>query len=599
MTMLRHAQRFLRTPLPAAALALLPLAMPAAAQEAAPAAPAPAATAPSDSAMVNLVRALVAQKAITEAQGNALIAQAEAEAAAARAAREAAPAGIAAAPPGTIRVPYVPDTVRTQIKEELKREVLAEAKAERWAAPDAAAPEWTQRITIGGDLRVRYYGEYYSNQNSNQIIDFEQINLQGPYDVFNNPVLPFLNSRQNRNTADFRLRLNIGAKITDRLAVDLQLATGDDRSPISVSDSLGGGLRPRNFWVQRAAIIAKPTDWSRVWAGRFTNPFTSAALTTERVTLLFDNDLAFDGIAAEANIGKALGQDFNATVRGGLFPIDLGGRNYPSTSQDKIAYPAKYFYSGQLELEHKFGGVDVQASIAYHDFKNIQGQLSEPCLVYLGAVECSTDGFRPNFQRKGNTLSPLRRIAVDPTLPSGQVQPQPQFFAPTFGFRVLHLSAEANVPVWDKTFVKVTGQYINNLAFKRSDICRNGIAGQPFNNGGDGGDGNICSATNATPFVGGNQGYQIGLALGTAKIKTRGDWSLNLGYRYLESDAILDSLTDSDFHLGGTNNKGFIVGAEVGIAKNLVVGGRWLSANEIAGEPYAIDVLQIEMVASF
>ncbi len=591
--MLRSTQRFLKNPLPTAALAMLALAVPAHGQEAAPAA---AATTPSDSAMVNLVRALVAQKLISAEQGQALIAQAEAEAAQARA---APPQGLASAPQGTIRVPYVPETVRNQIKEELKREVLAEAKAQNWASPDAAAPDWTRRITIGGDMRVRYFGEFYSNQNSNQIVDFEQINLQGPFDVFNSPVLPFLNSRQNRNTADIRLRLNIGAQITDRLGVELQLATGDDRSPISISDSLGGGLRPRNFWVQRAAILAKPTDWSRVWVGRFANPFTSTALTTERVALMFDNDLAFDGVAGEANIGKALNQDFNATLRGGLFPIDFGGRNFPSTDQNKRAFPARYLISGQLELEHKFGEIDALASVAYHSFKGVQGQLSEPCLVYLGAVECSTDGFRPNFIRKGNTLSPLRRIAVDPTLPAGQVQPQPQFFAPTFGFEVLHLSGEVTFPVFGRAGVRISGQYVNNLAFRRADTCSNGVAGQPFNNGGSDGDGNICSTSNPTSFIGGNQGYQVGIQLGTPKIKTRGDWSVNLGYRYLESDAVLDSVTDSDFHLGGTNSKGFIVGADIGVAKNLVVGARFLSGNEIAGDPFAIDVVQIEMVASF
>lgn len=606
------APKFLRTTLPAAALLLLPLAAPVQAQTA------PAAATPSDTAMVNLVRALVAQKLITSEQGDALIRQAEAEAAQARSAREAPPAqGLAQAPAGTIRVPYIPDSVRAQIKEELKNEVLADAKAQRWAAPDAAAPEWTQRITIGGDLRARFYGEYYSARNNPipnlpllpnggtdpaglGIIDWEAFNANGPTDVAG-AVLPILNTRINRNTADFRLRLNIGARITDRLAVDLQLATGDDRSPISVAETFGGGLRPRNFWLQRAAIIGKPTDWSRVWVGRFANPFTATALTTERVALLFDNDLSFDGLAAEANVAKAFDKEFNLTVRGGLFPIDLGGRSYPSTAVNKFSYPAKYLISGQIEFEEKFGKVDVQASAAYHDFRNVQGQFSEPCFLYQGQTECSTDGYRPFFLRKGNTLSPLRNIALDPN--ETGVQPQPQFVAPTFGFQVLHLTGEVAFPLVGKLNARVNGQYVNNLAFRRRDICRNGINGAPYNNGGvladgSGGDG-LCAAANTTPFIGGNEGYQVNLQLGSQRVKTKGDWSVNFGYRYLESDAVLDSLTDSDFHLGGTNSKGFIVGADAGIAKNLVVGARWLSANEIAGEAFSIDVLQIELVASF
>ena len=95
------------------------------AQEAAvPAAPA---AAPSESAMVNLVRALIKQKALRPDVGAALIQQAEAEAALARDAAAAAAAKLAAAAPprdlpaapaGTIRVPYIPESVRAQIKDE-------------------------------------------------------------------------------------------------------------------------------------------------------------------------------------------------------------------------------------------------------------------------------------------------------------------------------------------------------------------------------------------------------------------------------------------------------------------------------------------------
>jgi len=566
------------------------------------AAPALAQSAPSDNAMVNLVRLLVEKGVLTADKGEKLIAQAKAEAAQASAAAPAPAPGTAvaaAAPSGTIRVPYVPETVRAQIKQELKTEVLAQAKSEGWAAPGDAAPDWVRRITIGGDLRVRSFSEFYSRNNSDQIIDFARINEVGPFDVFNSPVLPFVNSRQNRSTADFRLRLNIGAKITDRLAVDLQLATGDDRSPISTSETLGGGLRPRNFWVQKAAIIARPTDWSRVWAGRFANPFTAQSLTSEKVQLLFDNDISFDGLAAEINAGKAFEQDFNLTFRGGVFPIEFGSRNNPDFNQTKAKFPTKYLLSGQVEAEHKFGEVDVQLSAAYHSFQNIQGQLSAPCFLYLGAAECSTDGNRPFFQRFGNTVAPLRNIAVDPTLPVGQVQPQPQVFAPTFKFDVLHLTAEATVPVNDRIIVRANGQFIRNLGFKRRDICRNGIAGQPFNNGGTDGDGNICSATNPTRFVGGNTGYQISAQIGSPKVKNWGDWSVTGGYRYIESDAALDSLTDSDFHLGGTNAKGFYIEAGAGLAKNTVFNARYLSANQISGDPFAIDVLQIEVVVSF
>src|SRR3546814_7581619 len=44
--------------------------------------------------------------------------------------------------------------------------------------------------------------------------------------------------------------------------------------------------------------------------------------------------------------------------------------------------------------------------------------------------------------------------------------------------------------------------------------------------------------------------------------------------------------TDSDFHLGGANAKGFILGGALGLGKNTAVGLRWLSADAVSGAPY-------------
>ena len=77
------------------------------------------------------------------------------------------------------------------------------------------------------------------------------------------------------------------------------------------------------------------------------------------------------------------------------------------------------------------------------------------------------------------------------------------------------------------------------------------------------------------------------------------DWQLSLAYRYLEADATVDAFTDSDFHLGGTNNKGFILGAQYGLGKNTWLSARWMSSNEISGLPLAVDVLQLYFNAKF
>ena len=89
---------------------------------------------PSQSAMVNLIHLLVKQKVINQASADALLKEAEQEAAQAKAAKASAPGAavpvpipaerpeLPAAAPGVVRVPYVPQIVRNQIRDEVKAE---------------------------------------------------------------------------------------------------------------------------------------------------------------------------------------------------------------------------------------------------------------------------------------------------------------------------------------------------------------------------------------------------------------------------------------------------------------------------------------------
>jgi hypothetical protein len=94
-------------------------------------------------------------------------------------------------------------------------------------------------------------------------------------------------------------------------------------------------------------------------------------------------------------------------------------------------------------------------------------------------------------------------------------------------------------------------------------------------------------------------GYQFKLTLGYPRISLRHEWQAFVGYRYLEADAVLDAFTDSDFHLGGTNHKGFMIGGSYGLDKNTWLSARWMSSDEISGLPLSIDVLQLDLNAKF
>lgn len=549
--------------------------------------------APSESAMVNLVRMLVAQGVLKKEAGDALMAQAEAEAARARGAAapvSTAQAALPDAAPGTIRVPYIPETVRNQIRDEIRTEVLAQAKAEGWASADQAAPDWTRRISLFGDIRVRSQSAFYSDTNSQLIFDFARINAQGPTDL-TAVSIPFLNTREDRvNRTRLRGRLGVKAVIGEGVNAVFAIATGDDDSPVSTNVSLGGGLGKRDVWLDQAYLSLSYDDVISAKFGRSPNPFVSSEM-------LFDNDLRFDGVSARIDAGSFIGDGVTLALRGGAFPLDFGSPDFPNTNNVKQKAPTKYLFSGQFTAGAEVAdGIAISASAAYHSFKGVQGRFSEPCALFLGATECSTDPSRVFFPQKGNTLFGIRNIIADPTNPNAG---GPQLLGLTFDYDILDINGSVRVPVDGEVHASLAGNYVRNLAFKRSDICRFGAAGAPLNNGGAGGT-TPCAATDAQPFAGGPTGYQISASLGYDTIVKRGQWRAFAGYRYLESDAVLDSLTDSNFHLGGTNAKGYFVGGRFGLFDNVTIGGRWLSANQISGEePLAIDVLQIDLEAKF
>ncbi len=590
-------QRLHRVALAALLAAALTPAAPCLAQATA-AAPADA----SESAMVNLVRLLVKQGVITKANGDTLMQQAVSEAEAARARAATAAPQVAgteppAPPPGTIRVPYVPQSVRDQIRDEIKGEVMAQAKSEGWASPEQAAPDWTRRIALHGDVRFRSQSELYGKRNGTQFLDFSAFNSGAPFIIAGattNLALPYLNSTTDRDARlKLRARLGLTAQISPEIEAGITVASGDDNSPISTDQSLAGGLGKRDLWLDQAYISYNHGGYLKGSLGRFVNPF-------ESTELLFDPDLRFDGISGEVDAARLLGAGENVSfvVRGGAFPLTYASPNYPTDRGTKSRSADQYLFSGQVSATAKLndGGLTIGASAAYHHFKGVQGQLSEPCdpTSVTGVQECSTDYQRSIFLRKGNTLFPLRQIVSvtgDPNVL------QPQYFGLLFKYDVLDLIGRVKFPVMTDTVIDVTGDFVKNLAFHRSDVCRLSPIAVPINN--VSGAGNVCATTNPDKFLGGGTGYLGSVALRHGALPRQGSWEAVGGYRYLESDAVLDSLTDSDFHLGGTNAKGYFVGGKYAFTDGMTIGGRWLSANEISGAPFAIDVLQFDIGVEF
>ena len=550
------------------------------------------AAAPGDTSMVRLIRSLIQSGALNKDAGEALLAQAQTEAIAAQQAQRvasvapAATAGGMRVEPGDVRVPYISDTVRDQIRDEVKGQVMAQAQAEGWAAPNET-PEWTKRIRIEGDVRVRDESRFYSSNNTDSAIDWSAIN-QGPgFDVNPNTNLslpPLLNTRQNRvSLLRARARFGVYADISESTHAGIRIATGNDDSPVSTNQTLGGGLAKKNVWLDQGWLSYRPAEWVNLTAGRFGNPFVSS-------DLLFSNDLNFDGLAAQFD--KALpNRDVALFGTLGLVPLEYSSDNFPSRSQNKASSEKKWLLGAQIGASWKVNNDNrLRGALAYYDFRNVSGEVSQPCALYAGADGCSTDWARPAFMQKGNTLMLLRNIALNPLDPAGT--PQPQYVGLASKFQLLDLNFRWETKVAGSLGLRMDANYVRNLAYDENGMFTRANGGIVNNFGGSGG-------TNRADFKSGGNAYMFQATLGKPVTVARGDWNLLLGYKRIEPDSMPDGYNDSTFHLGGTNARGYYVGGSYAVDKNTWFTGRWTSTKEVYGPPLAIDILQVEINTRF
>jgi len=125
--------------------------------------------------------------------------------------------------------------------------------------------------------------------------------------------------------------------------------------------------------------------------------------------------------------------------------------------------------------------------------------------------------------------------------------------------------------------VSLTGDYVNNIGYNEQQVlARTGVS---------------------VPKRG--VGYLGELVVGTRQPLLAGSWQFAWGYRYLQRDAVVDAFADQDFHLGGTDAKGYVLRAEWWFRNRTSVALRYFSANAIDGPPLGIDVLFLDVNAGF
>lgn len=505
--------------------------------------------------VVNLLDALVQRGVMTKEQAEAMVTAAQDKAsqdAKARVDRDAQETD-------AVRVTYVPEVVRRQIgeqvsagiKDEVTQQVVNQARTEGWAVP-GALPEWIKAVRLYGDVRARAEGDLYASDNvTDRYLDFNVVNDRGGISRAAEAAL--LNTSEDRQRLVGRVRVGLAAELGNSFDLDLRLASGNIRSPVSTNQTLGnyGGRWAVN--VDRAALHWNPSNAGHdreidLRFGRFGNPFVT------NNELLWDTDLTFEGFAATYAL-DLFGADPMRMERGlfltlGAFPVQ----------EVELSSDDKWLYGAQLGGELAFGSASrLRLAAAYYQYDNVVG-------VRNAFASNVFDFTAPRFVQKGNTLFDIRNDQ-DPTT---------QLFALAGDYEIANANLSLDLG-FGATHVVLGAEYVKNLGWDARDVfARTGVLLEER-----------------------TQGYEASLTVGRPTLGAAGHWRAFMLYRYLERDAVLDAFADSDFHLGGTDAKGYQVGFDLGLSSGVWLRLRYLTANEIDLPPLGIDVWQLDLNGQF
>jgi hypothetical protein len=531
---------------------------------------------------MSLIEALVESGVMPREKADKLLREAEQKA---RARLAAAPPAAAPAPETgkdgkkVVRVPFVPESMKREIREQVKAEVLAQAREERWGTP-GALPEWLDRIQFEGDLRLRV-DSYALDRNNTAPGALNYLSADQNYtrgaDLTGANGAPFNNSVSNTNTVEdfsrLRLRARLGANATlsDMVSAGISIATGNTTGPTSTNQTLGQGFNKYTLVLDRAHITVHPLPWLTLSGGRMANPFVGT-------DLLWADDLGFEG--ATVKLSKHYSADTEGFITAGWFPL---------RADSPLQTGSRHLAALQAGVTWKSArGSELKVAAGVFQYSGISGERENE--TRYGAGASATDyGFKYEYpasmRQRGNTLF-WTNAASDPQ----NVGAAPTYWGLASEFREFNLNASLDIANFDPVRVVLTGDYVKNLGFDRNRIRQR---------------------TGAQLLDGRDTGYLGRILVGQTAMRQPGDWNVSLTYRWLGSDAVLDAFTNSDFGLGGTNNKGFIVGANYGIDKNAWLTLRWMSSSPIdslapktpggtaAPTRLSVDLLQVDLNTRF
>lgn len=448
------------------------------------------------------------------------------------------PANAAATPP-VVRVPYVPQTVRDELRDELKQEVLDKARSEKWGDP-GSLPSWMTRLSWYGDVRFRVEREDYAADNAAPLAIDQYYQL---------PSGTTLTTTDTRNRPRLRARLGMEAALDENFKANVMIetTTGDDAtaSPVSANSDQGRYGRPFSAGIDVAYLQWSPRADFKLTGGRLTNPYLSSDVTFLSSELIWWRDLAFDGLYASYEPGLA--RDWGAFVHAGAHPLQTNQRGPYN------AAPEQWLMAAQAGFKFKAADESTaRVGISYFSYLGIQGDLNPSVINGVAVVGSTLNSLSaPAFRQKGNTMFDLNVLA-NPTTPLYGIAGQ---------FKELEVDANAELAIRDPLHVGMDIDAVRNVGFNAAEIASHiGVAAQGLPLDRTGHTGLQRPRVNA---------FQVGVFAGRHEVNRLGDWQAFGGYRHLERDAVVDAFTSPDYHLGGTDQKGPYLGINIGLGNRV------------------------------
>jgi hypothetical protein len=305
------------------------------------------------------------------------------------------------------------DEVKAEIKEEMLQETQKNIQA-------AAAPEWTKRVRFGGDIRLRYQGDYFGKNNAVVIVDPNNLSRT-------------LNTEEDRHRVRVRARLSATADINEVTEAGLRVTTGNETNPSTANQTMGTYENKYSIVLDQAYLKIKPLRGLTFQGGRILNPFFQSGL-------IWDEELTFDAIMG--GYTTPLTEKIGTFLTAGIFPLE----EFEYTSKDK------WLFAAQAGGDFKpVKGLTGRLGVGYYNYKNLKGSEIDP--LYPNSWQQYS---AYPFTQKGNTIININPAAVNYT---------EYKMALGSDFEELHIAGLLDIGFWEPIHVVLSGEYVKNVGF--------------------------------------------------------------------------------------------------------------------------------------